>query len=137
MSATILSLIDMVKAKMAYSAERQKVLAQNIANIDTPGYHAKDLVPLDFKNELAARTAQVGMTVTSDKHMNGGHLQTQMFRSADQKNTYERTPTGGTVVVEEQMMEVAKNAADYQMSTSLYKKIGNLFKEALGLQPTS
>jgi flagellar basal body rod protein FlgB len=40
-------------------------------------------------------------------------------------------------VVEEQMMKVAQNATDYQMITNLYKKVGNLFKEALGLSPSA
>jgi flagellar basal-body rod protein FlgB len=51
------------------------------------------------------------------------------------KNSFEITPTGGTVVVEEQMMKVAQNATDYQMTTSLYNKIGNMYKVALGLSP--
>jgi flagellar basal body rod protein FlgB len=59
---------------------------------------------------------------------------TQRFKSIPMHNTFERTPTGGTVVVEEQMMKVAENAGDYQMTTSLYTKIGGLFKEVLGLQ---
>jgi flagellar basal body rod protein FlgB len=36
------------------------------------------------------------------------------------------------VTIEENMMKVAKNAADYQMSTSLYKKIGDISKIAIG-----
>jgi hypothetical protein len=35
------------------------------------------------------------------------------------------------------MMKVAETATDYTLSTSLYKKIGNLFKEAMGLQPSA
>jgi flagellar basal-body rod protein FlgB len=137
MTAAVLNLSDMLQAKMSYSGERQKVLAQNVASIDIPGYQAQDLVPLDFKNVLAAQTHAVPMATTSGMHMNGIKAYTQRFRSAILHNTYERTPTGGTVVVEEQMSKVAQNATDYEMATSLYKKIGNLFKEALGLQPSA
>ena len=126
----------MLAIKMSYDGERQKVLAQNIASIDTPNYKAQDLVPLDFKNVLAAQTQQVSMTVTSDMHMTGGLPYTQRFRSIASRNTFERTPVGSTVVVEEQMLKVAQNATDYQMTTNLYKKVGNFLKEALGLQPT-
>lgn len=127
----------MLKVKMAYDAERQKTLAQNIANIDTPGYRASDLKPLDFANELAAKTSHVPMAVTSTMHMNGSKPNSANFRTEHSKNTFERTPTGGTVVLEEQMMKVAQNATDYQMTTSLYKKVGNLFRQALGLAPTA
>lgn len=132
-----LSLKDMLTIKMQYDGERQKVLAQNIASIDTPDYKAQDLVPLDFKNVLAAQTQQVGMAVTSAGHMNGGRPYTTRFRSMAIRNAFERTPVGSTVVVEQQMMKVAENATDYQMTTSLYAKIGNLQKLALGLQGTA
>jgi flagellar basal-body rod protein FlgB len=137
MVAEALDLIQMMKVKMAYDGERQKVLAQNIANVDTPGYRAADLKPLSFKNVLAAQTAQTPLFVTSTMHMTGTRPQSDMFRTEISKNTFERTPTGGTVVVEEQMMKVAQNATDYQMTTSLYKKVGNLFRQALGLAPSA
>jgi flagellar basal-body rod protein FlgB len=132
-----LDLVEMLKVKMAYDGERQKVLAQNIANIDTPGYRASDLKPLSFENELAMETARVPLAVTSPMHMNSSTHSTGRFRTEISKNTFERTPTGGTVVIEEQMMKVAQNATDYQMTTSLYKKVGNLFRQALGLSPTA
>jgi flagellar basal body rod protein FlgB len=85
---------------------------------------------------LSAQTQQVTMNITSGLHMNGTHPYTQRFRSIPLKGAFERKPIGSTVVVEEQMMKVAENATDYQMSTSLYSKIGALFKEAMGLQGT-
>ena len=137
MSTMPLSLTDMLAVKMNYDGERQKVLAQNLASIDTPDYKAQDLMPLDFKNVLAAQTQQVSLTVTSGLHMNGGLPYTQRFRSVAIRNAFERTPVGSTSVVEEQMMKVAENATDYQMTTNLYAKISNLFKEAMGLQGTA
>lgn len=137
MTTTPLSLPDMLSVQMSYDAERQKMLSQNIASIDTPDYKAQDLMPLDFKNVLKAKTQQVNIAVTSDLHMNGTRPYTQVFRNVNSRNTFERTPVGSTVVVEEQMMKVAENATNYQMTTSLYKKIGNLLKEAMGLQPSA
>ncbi len=134
--STVLSLPEMIATKMEYDGERQKLLAQNIASIDTPDYKAQDLAPLDFGNVLSAQTQQVSMTVTSGMHMNGMKPYTQRFRSMDLQNAFERRPVGTTVVVEEQMMKVAENSGDYQMVTSLYAKVGNFFKEALGLANT-
>jgi flagellar basal-body rod protein FlgB len=132
-----LGLIQMLTTKMTYDAERQKTLAQNIANIDTPGYRAQDLKPLSFSNVLAVQTAHVPLAVTNPMHMNSSTASMDSFRTEISKNTFERTPTGGTVVVEEQMMKVAQNATDYQMVTGLYKKVGNLFRQALGLSPSA
>lgn len=137
MSSTGLDLSEMIKVKMAYSSERQKTLAQNVANVDTPGYRAKDLEPLNFKNMLGAKMSSVPMALTSPMHQLGSKGQPGTFHSRLQKSSFEVNPTGGTVVVEEQMMKVAQNATDYQMTTSLYNKIGNMYKVALGLSPGS
>lgn len=130
-----IGLINMLETKLTYDAERQKLLAQNIANIDTPGYKAKDLQPLDFRNVLAAQTSHIPLAATNPMHLNGGRAGVGKFRAVTSRDTFERTPTGGTVVVEEQMMKVAQNATDYQMTTGLYKKVHNLFRQALGLAP--
>lgn len=137
MNSSIPSLTDMLEIKMQYDSERQKVLAQNIANKDIPGYRAMELVPLDFKNTLAAETSKINMMVTSPRHIGTGKPFTQKFISATQKDTFDVTMTNNTVVIEEQMMKVTQNAMDYQMSTNLYKKINNLFREALGIQPSA
>ena len=132
-----LDLNTMLAAKMSYDSERQKVLATNIASIDTPDYRARDLVPLDFKNVLDSETHKITMAQTSPLDIHSSDADPMRFMTQPLRHPYEETPTGGTVVVEEQMMKVAQNAADYQMTTNLYKKVGNLFKEALGLQPSA
>ena len=47
-----MSLFGMVKSKLAWLGQRQEVLAQNIANSDTPKYRASDLKPYDFEDFL-------------------------------------------------------------------------------------
>ena len=131
-----LNLNDMLELKMQYDSERQKVLAQNIASKDIPGYRAQDLKPLDFSNILAAKTSKVAMMTTSSLHMGPAKTPAQQFMHTPDGDPFEVSPTGNSVVTEEQMMKVAQNAMDFQMSTNLYKKVGNLFREALGLQPS-
>lgn len=134
MSITPLNLTDMIESKMVYDGERQKVLAQNIASKDVPGYKAQDLAPLDFANMLKAETSKISMAATSPNHFTVGKQHAQRFMATDQSSSYEATATGNTVVTEEQMMKVAQNAIDYQMSTNLYTKINTLFKAALDVQ---
>ena len=47
-----LKLFAMAQKTMDWLAKRQEVLAQNIANANTPKYQPSDLAPLDFKNLL-------------------------------------------------------------------------------------
>jgi flagellar basal-body rod protein FlgB len=44
-----------------YTAQRGSVIASNIANLDTPGYHARDV---DFKSQLASLLSSDEQTPT-------------------------------------------------------------------------
>ena len=50
-----LDIFRLTNSKMGWLSERQTVLAQNIANADTPGYKAKDLKVPDFSSMLNTR----------------------------------------------------------------------------------
>ena len=45
-------LFAMLKSRMGYLSQRQKVIAQNVANADTPGYRPSDLKPYSFQASL-------------------------------------------------------------------------------------
>jgi len=114
--------------RMAYLNQRQSVLAENVANTDTPGYKARDLAPISFGDAL--KQASIGMAVTDPHHivppsMAGVNIKTIKAESS------ETLPNGNNVDVEQQMMEVSKTAVDYQGITSIYKAIGELFNLAL------
>ena len=57
-------LIQKLSANLSYLTERQAVLSQNIANIDTPRYKANDLKKVDF-NKLVATNSRLEMKATS------------------------------------------------------------------------
>src|SRR6185312_247987 len=63
----------MLKERMGWLSARQNTLAQNVANADTPGYTARDLKPLDFKDILngATRSTQFtpGLSTTNAHHI--------------------------------------------------------------------
>lgn len=129
-------LFNVMKAKLNYISERQGVLAQNIANADTPDYQAKDIREPDFKT--LARTMQSGsaqklpLTTTDAKHIMGSGKSGATFEAAKRPSTYERNPNGNNVVIEEEMMRVAENQAEYQKVLSLYAKTVSMFKTAIG-----
>ncbi len=121
-----------MRTKLNYMSERQSVLAQNIANTDTPGYRAKDLAEPDFKRMVAAETQKLPMTATNAKHIHSGSAAASAFKVMDRKSTYEQSPTGNNVTVEEEMMRVAQNQSEYQRTLNLYRKTVSMFKTALG-----
>lgn len=126
------TVMKMAKAHMRYQAQRQKVLAENIANIDTPHYQAQDLKPLDF-GRLAEREARrLDMRATSPQHLPGLQDFSGPYREEELRKTYETNPTKNTVVLDEQMANVNTTQANYQLSSTLYRKMNALFRTALG-----
>ena len=137
MDLTSIPLFSALTRKMSWLSQRQTVLAQNVANVDTPGYRASDLRPLDFRSELAyaggagAGTATLTPTVTNPAHLKG-FASVNGTQSSPDRAPEERELNGNTVSMEDQMMKVSETSADYQMMTNLYKKQINLISTAIG-----
>lgn len=129
-----LTIFKMMTAKMDWLERRQSVLAQNIANADTPGYVPKDLEKLDFKRKFRNEAFRLHLAVTNPNHIQSKIQQTSFSDVKEAKHTYETSPTGNSVILEEQLVKVADNASAHQLATSLYRKNLNLFRIALGRQ---
>jgi len=48
------------------------------------------------------------------------------------KKTYDVTPTGNAVVMEEQMVKSTETMTDYNLMTAIYQKNVNMMRTALG-----
>jgi flagellar basal-body rod protein FlgB len=129
-------LFSVMKSKLGYSSARQSVLAQNVANADTPGYSAKDVKAPDFKNlaqSMQSGTSQnLAMQVTSAGHITGKSSGAMTMKTENRASTYEHNPNGNNVVIEEEMMRISENQAEYQKVLSLYRKTVDMFKIAIG-----
>jgi flagellar basal-body rod protein FlgB len=129
-------LFSVMKSKLGYISARQSVLAQNVANADTPDYKAKDVKEPDFKHiaqSLSRGTAQkLPIQITNEKHMAGSSSSSMMLQAEKRLSTYERNPNGNNVVIEEEMMRVADNQAEYQKVLSLYRKTVEMFRTVIG-----
>ena len=123
------TLFRMMTDRLGYVSERQKVLAQNVANADTPGFKAKDLKPVDFFDEVRKSSRRLQMASTSGAHL-GGSAPTSAYR-ADATRSYETKPDKNSVVMEEQMFKINDNQGAYQLTTTLYKKYVDMMKTTL------
>ncbi|MBD3849532.1 flagellar basal body rod protein FlgB [Bosea sp. SSUT16] len=117
-------LMQALKLRMHYQQSRQKVLSENVANADSPGFRPVDLKPPGFDRGgvALARTSAGHMSLTGGK---GGFDSTGAPR-------FETTPNGNAVNLEDEMMKVAQNQSDYQLAASLYSKGLGLMKIAIG-----
>lgn len=131
MDLSKISLLTMLTERMAWLNRRQAVLAQNIANADTPGYKPNDLAPVDFKRLAEAATRRIAITTTNSRHL-AGVSRTNATFSEIKQDTYEMSPSGNAVVLEEQLMKVAETVMDHQITANLYSKHVNMIRMVLG-----
>jgi len=110
--------------------QRAQVLAENIANADTPGYKARDI---DFQQALNnAKARQSGaMMRTHEQHfaISTATRQETKFRNPDQPDTGD----GNTVDIHRERNAFMQNSMEYQASmTFLNARIGGLKKAITG-----
>jgi len=123
-------ILAMLRTRMEWHQERQRVLAENVANADTPNYQAKELAPLDFSRQLSAAT--LSLARTEPGHIVTGSGGDGTSFATERKGRYEVRPRGNTVTHEDEMMKVATNQMDFEAVTSLYTHSLSLIKLAIG-----
>lgn len=128
-----MSLFAVLKKRMDYIGNRQEVLAENIANADTPKYVAKDLKPFDFKDLMRRQAMHVKPVGTNPQHIGTGPARLRDYAENEPK-PYESTINGNEVVLEEQMTKMSESQIDHELTTEVYKKNMKLFRIALGKQ---
>jgi len=125
-----LPIFGALKERMHWHQARQTVLAQNVANADSPGYRAQDLTEPEFSS-LLARAGGVAPARTDSGHMTLAGVGASGWRAAE-AGRFETTPSGNSVDLEDEMMKVAQNQMDYQLATTLYSRGMGLLRTALG-----
>lgn len=124
-------LFDMMARRLAWLGQRQQVLATNIANADTPDYKPRDVKPLDFAVMARGHMAPLQPAVTHRAHLAAAGPEPGTAPVEKDKNPIETTISGNAVTIEEELMKANQNAADYELTTNLYRKHLAMFREAL------
>lgn len=129
MAISNIPLFSMLRTRMHWHQERQRLLSENVANADTPQFQPRDLTPLKLD---PARPVTPALTLarTSPSHLTSADGETQF--QLDRRGGFEARPSGNAVSLEDEMMKVAENQMDYQAVAALYSRGLNLIKTALG-----
>ncbi len=134
MTTQDIALFKAIAAKMKYLDQRQRVLSQNVANADTPGYRPSDMKEMDFGgllDKISGDRSSVRPVQTNPMHMTpGGDVRDPKNRN--QKVMYEIAPSGNSVNLEEQMVKEAQTSMDYNLMTTLYQKNAAMLRTAIG-----
>ncbi|MCF8474272.1 MAG: flagellar basal body rod protein FlgB [Emcibacter sp.] len=131
-----ISLFSSLSQKMDWLTERQKVLAQNIANANTPGYVPKDLKKISFKAHLDQSNSAGGvrMLATEGGHMSGatdGVASNYEIKVQDADYSMS-APDGNGVNLEDELIKVSETQMDFATAVNLYRKHVSMIKISLG-----
>ncbi len=126
-----ISLFGIIKKRMAWLGQRHEVVAQNIANADTPDYQARDIQAFKFRDLVRKQGSSLRMATTENNHLKGVSKRATDFSVTKDRNPFETNPTGNSVVLEEQMAKMSENGVSARLTTELYKKHLNMFRLAV------
>ncbi len=136
-------LFAMLKSRMGYLSDRQKVIAQNVANADTPDYQPRDLKAYSFKATPEQQasgqpyrggpvsptaTNGVQMMATSASHM-APSRPASVWRAPEQADS-ETTLDGNSVTLEDQMLKMTDARMNYDAAVSFYQKSMAMLKQS-------
>jgi flagellar basal-body rod protein FlgB len=130
LAITDIPLFAMLRTRMHWHQERQRLLAENVANADTPNFRPRDLAPLQLDRPQTT-LASLTLDRTEIGHMASIDGASSRFAMSRMGN-YEVRPAGNAVNLEDEMIKVAANQMDYQAATTLYTRSLGLIKAAIG-----
>jgi len=133
MSINDLPALSVLRTKMQWHQERQRILSENVSNSDSPNFKPRDLVEPKFDQSGANASGAVGslaMLRTSQSHISAPG--TEPSFDQNRKVGFQTRPAGNSVSLEDEMLKASANQMDYAAVTSLYSKSLHLLKVAIG-----
>lgn len=120
-----IQMMRMARALTAHAAERQTVVARNIANSDTPGFKARDIQDFAARHEGAA---------ASMRQTRAGHMGATNQPAAARQIVSDTgmSPNGNSVSLEEEMVKLAETRRSHDLSISIYRSALNMMRTSIG-----
>jgi len=124
-----------IRRQMETLSDRQRVISQNIANSETPGFKARTVEDADF-SDLVGSSAGISIArphVQLTAGMKGlGAIQPAGAGIVLDKDISETKPDGNNVTLEDQLLKLGQVQADFTAMTNLYRKQISMLKTAVG-----
>lgn len=111
-----IGVFDLASARLSYETAGLRVVADNIANADTPGFRGRAVVPFAEVLRHAGQTGRVAIATAPAP-------------------VREEAPNGNTVSLEEEMMQAARLRTGHALAAATFEKTLDLLRLAVGGQP--
>lgn len=122
-----IDLFRLSHAMARHAGARQAVVAQNMANADTPGYGARDIAPFATHLEDGAGFAP---RITQPGHLAGRSTAQGLEARIDRDAT--RDPNGNSVALETEMLRSVEVKRQHDRALAIYRAGLNVLRTAIG-----
>ena len=126
-------IFQMLRSRMGYLSQRQRLIAENVANASTPGFSPRDLKPFSFQAQVklaATEASSASLGVTEPGHIPLKSGKTAAAVKPLKVKDSETTLDGNSVVLEEEMMKLTDARMDYDAAVGFYQKSLDILKMA-------
>lgn len=123
------NMMTMARDLMTHAQERQKLLARNVANADTPGFRSRDLDQFARLVDSGPLGRESAMHATRQGHFTGAGWP-GIGRQIDVGG--EASPNGNNVSIEEEMFREADIQREHRLALGVYEGGLRLMRGALG-----
>jgi len=127
-----LPLFAMLSDRLNWLTARQKVLSQNIANVDTPGYKERDLKQLSFEQMVKGASATLPMAQTDVKDISTQTSSGIGVNDVVKPKPIETTLSGNSVTLDAELMKLQGTYGDHTLALNLYHDQLAMFRTVLG-----
>ncbi|WP_102958743.1 flagellar basal body rod protein FlgB [Mangrovicella endophytica] len=111
-----LYLMGVASRRAEWLSTRQSVVAENVANANTPGYTSKDIKPFSEVME----TTRLEMTTGNPMHLVSGDGR-QFGTESNETGGWDVLYSGNSVSLEQEMLKAGEVQRDYSLNTNIVK----------------
>lgn len=123
-----LDILRQAQALAEHAGARQSAIARNIANADTPGYRAVDVMPFE---ELYGRTGEA-MRASREGHIDAAGAPAGPMRLIERQADAALSPNGNAVSLETEMMNAAAARQSHDLALAVYQTSLGILRTSLG-----
>lgn len=122
-----LDMLKMATAMARHAGHRQAIVAQNVANADTPGYAARDLPA--FAEAYMPQVQTGRLRATRDLHLHGQKDGSGLSASVEIRD--QAAPNGNQVSIETEILKSVGAKREHDRALAIYKTTLNVLRSSL------